>query len=121
MRETLQLHGDLHEPTGWRVWGCAGYETIAHGKDAGKRNFMGCRNLRCQEQPRNLFEGCGVLYLEGKHIFYSGGGNMKRSLRLFALLVAAVAIFASILAPSTAAAAGISVDPTYGNFDTTYN
>lgn len=46
---------------------------------------------------------------------------MKRSLRLFAILLAAVAICASIVAPAPAAAAGISADPTYGNFDTTFS
>lgn len=49
---------------------------------------------------------------------------MKRTLRFplrfAALILAAVAIFSSILAPTPAAAAGISASPTYGNFDTTY-
>jgi hypothetical protein len=36
------------------------------------------------------------------------------------MIIAAVAIFASLSAPAPAAAAGISAEPTYGNFDTTY-
>lgn len=46
--------------------------------------------------------------------------NLRFSLRLAALTLAAVAILASILAPTPAAAAGISAEPNYGNFDTTY-
>src|SRR6187399_2525543 len=55
-----------------------------------------------------------------RQIHLIGGGNMKRLTRLFALTIAAVATFTSILAASPAAAAGISADPTYGNFDTTF-
>lgn len=45
---------------------------------------------------------------------------MNRILRSIAYMVAAVAIFASLSVPAPAAAAGISADPNYGNFDTTY-
>lgn len=46
---------------------------------------------------------------------------MKRILRLIGLTVAAAAIFASVIAPAPAAAAGISAEPTYGNFETTFS
>jgi hypothetical protein len=44
---------------------------------------------------------------------------MNRKMR-YLLILAAVAIFASILPATSAAAAGISASPTYGDFDTTY-
>jgi hypothetical protein len=45
---------------------------------------------------------------------------MKRTMRFLALTLAAIAIFASIIAPSPVAAAGISAEPNSGGLDTTY-
>lgn len=45
---------------------------------------------------------------------------MKRTLRWFALVAAATALFAFLVPAAPAAAAGISADPTWGGLDTTF-